>query len=610
MNGKTLLEAIGYADEKYVSRTFSKFYVSKTGEKASGIWDAVKIAAGVAAVLAVILAIWIPSILSRGPYTPGTTDTGTAPAKTELTSASDTDGITTAEPVVTEPPTTEPNETEPPTTEAPATEPPTTEAPATEPPTTEAPVTEPPTTEAPETEPPVTEPPVTLVSTIKINASQTSLVVGETMKLTATVKPDNADNKAVKWSISSGSSYAKISSDGTLTAVKAGQCTVKATAEDASGVSATVKITITEPEVLTFEEAVLLPVDAPQRALTADEKERLFKIFINIMRNYECVTPGERFQIWISCAEPDILLSVNDVNFEILSGSQFAEITDKGVFTAKAVGEVKIRVFMKSDPGLTAERTITITVPEKVDTWKGSGTFRDPYLIESVEDFEKIRDVSKHDSNVCYWFKQTKDLDFSGILWKPFQWFTHKYDGGGHKITNVTVDSDRNSYYKSLFGYVQLAVIKNLTVEHFTLKNDVTRCFDAGVLFGAGARSSFFNCTVRDAVVELTGPEDAVAGGFAGASVEPCVFAHCSTDAVCKATFAAGGFIGNIEMEEMATIFYDCHATGTAESPGDPARCGGFFGDKQDMFDWFIITHYIIDCTCVQKDDIIEAAGN
>ena len=81
MNGKTLLEAIGYADEKYVSRTFSKFYVSKTGEKASGIWDAVKIAAGVAAVIAVILAIWIPSILLRGPFKPAATDTDISSAK-------------------------------------------------------------------------------------------------------------------------------------------------------------------------------------------------------------------------------------------------------------------------------------------------------------------------------------------------------------------------------------------------------------------------------------------------------------------------------------------------------------------------------------------------
>ncbi len=268
MKGKTLLEAIGYADEKYVSRPFSKFYVSKTRENASKVWDVVKVLAGVAAVIAVILAIWIPSVLYRGPYTPGTTDTGTAPANTELTSASDTDGITTAEPVVTELPTTEPDETEPPTTEAPATEPPTAEAPATEPPTTEAPVTEPPTTEPPTTEPPVTEPPTTespvtespttdvpvteppviLVSSIKINAPSDPVEVGKSITLTAEVKPKNAADKEVIWSVISGASCGTVSSNGTFTAVSAGECTVRAAASDGSGVYAVITIRVTEPE--------------------------------------------------------------------------------------------------------------------------------------------------------------------------------------------------------------------------------------------------------------------------------------------------------------------------------------------------------------------------
>ena len=106
MKGKTLFEAIGYADEKYVSRPFSKFYVSKTRENASKVWDAVKVIAGVAAVIAVILAIWIPSILLRGPFNPAATDTDTISAKTELPSDPATDDITTAGPVATEAPET------------------------------------------------------------------------------------------------------------------------------------------------------------------------------------------------------------------------------------------------------------------------------------------------------------------------------------------------------------------------------------------------------------------------------------------------------------------------------------------------------------------------
>lgn len=82
----------------------------------------------------------------------------------------DTAGVETASPDVTEKATSETTEvpgseaaTEAPETEPPATEPPATDPPATEPPATEPPATEPPATEPPATEPPATEPPAAVV---------------------------------------------------------------------------------------------------------------------------------------------------------------------------------------------------------------------------------------------------------------------------------------------------------------------------------------------------------------------------------------------------------------------------------------------------------------
>ena len=84
-----------------------------------------------------------------------------------------------------------------------------------------------------------------LVNKITISGAST-VKVGKTIQLSAAVKPDNAANKAIKWSISKGSSYAKISDDGVLTGVAAGKVTVKATAQDGSGISATFTVTVEE----------------------------------------------------------------------------------------------------------------------------------------------------------------------------------------------------------------------------------------------------------------------------------------------------------------------------------------------------------------------------
>ena len=82
------------------------------------------------------------------------------------------------------------------------------------------------------------------VSQITLNKMSTSISVGNSEKLTATVTPENAANKDLKWA-SSDTSVATVAADGTVTAVKAGTATITATAADGSGKSATCTVTVT-----------------------------------------------------------------------------------------------------------------------------------------------------------------------------------------------------------------------------------------------------------------------------------------------------------------------------------------------------------------------------
>ena len=82
------------------------------------------------------------------------------------------------------------------------------------------------------------------VSQITLNKAETSISVGNSETLTATVTPENAANKALKWA-SSDEDVATVAPDGTVTAVKAGAATITATAADGSGKSAVCKVTVT-----------------------------------------------------------------------------------------------------------------------------------------------------------------------------------------------------------------------------------------------------------------------------------------------------------------------------------------------------------------------------
>ena len=88
-------------------------------------------------------------------------------------------------------------------------------------------------------------PEIVPVSQITLNKAETSISVGNSETLTATVAPENATNKALTWA-SSDEDVATVAPDGTVTAVKAGAATITATATDGSGKSATCKVTVTD----------------------------------------------------------------------------------------------------------------------------------------------------------------------------------------------------------------------------------------------------------------------------------------------------------------------------------------------------------------------------
>ena len=87
-------------------------------------------------------------------------------------------------------------------------------------------------------------PEIVPVSQITLNKAETSISVGNSETLTATVAPENAANKALTWA-SSDEDVATVAPDGTVTAVKAGAATITATAADGSGKSAVCKVTVT-----------------------------------------------------------------------------------------------------------------------------------------------------------------------------------------------------------------------------------------------------------------------------------------------------------------------------------------------------------------------------
>ena len=83
------------------------------------------------------------------------------------------------------------------------------------------------------------------VTGVNLNKTSLSLTVGGTDTLTATVQPDNATNKNVKWS-TSNASIATVDANGEVTAVSAGTATITVTTADGS-FTASCTVTVEKP---------------------------------------------------------------------------------------------------------------------------------------------------------------------------------------------------------------------------------------------------------------------------------------------------------------------------------------------------------------------------
>lgn len=91
------------------------------------------------------------------------------------------------------------------------------------------------------------------VTGVTVSPTTTSINVGSTTTLTATVSPSNATNKTVSWS-SSNTSVATVNSSGVVSGVAAGSATITVTTQD-GGKTATCAVTVNAPSTITKYEA-------------------------------------------------------------------------------------------------------------------------------------------------------------------------------------------------------------------------------------------------------------------------------------------------------------------------------------------------------------------
>lgn len=175
--------------------------------------------------------------------------------------------------------------------------------------------------------------PTVKVTGITLNKTTASVVKGKTVALTATVTPDTATDKTIKWT-TSNKNVATVSTDGVVTAVAAGTAIITATAADDSGVKATCKITVTNPVV------------------------KVTKVTLN--KTTASVVKGKTLTLTAT------VTPTNATNKNVTwksSNTKIATVDGNGKVTAVAAGTATITCTAKADKSKSATCKITVTNP-------------------------------------------------------------------------------------------------------------------------------------------------------------------------------------------------------------------------------------------------------
>lgn len=156
----------------------------------------------------------------------------------------------------------------------------------------------------------------------------------ETLQILASILPSNATDKTLLWEVIQGAAIASVSDQGVLTPTGPGAVTVKVTARDGSGASATYQLLVTEVQVTVSE------------------------IVLSTEGNITEITTGQSLQL-MATVLPEHATN-KTLSWEIQQGSACAEISSNGLLTVSCEGQVIVKTSATDGSGIVAQYEVTV----------------------------------------------------------------------------------------------------------------------------------------------------------------------------------------------------------------------------------------------------------
>ena len=300
-----------------------------------------------------------------------------------------------------------------------------------------------------------------LVSEIKLSGD-TSVAVGSTIKITATVGPKDATNKEIAWS-SSNPDIALVDSKGNVTGVKGGEVKIIAEALDGSGVKKSIKVIVKNGEAFR-----LTLLDSAGNEI--DEKKSLI-----VGDTYQILPMVEGFD------------STSEVTFSATNNC--ITVSESGLVTAVTTGSADVVVTTKEKgaDGNPLKKTASFVVKEDPSQnssnalkYTKDGTDYQVYYKTSDGKYieAKWADYYKYDE-----FYIKGDVEYKYTGWQTINGNVYYYDENGKKITGEQVIGGMKYNFASDGSLVKGNGSRGIDVSTYNGTIDWTAVKNSGISF-------------------------------------------------------------------------------------------------------------------------------
>ena len=184
--------------------------------------------------------------------------------------------------------------------------------------------------------------------------------------------------------------------------------------------------------------------------------------------------------------------------------------------------------------------------------------------------------------------KLTADIDLAAYAWTPLSKFYGTFDGDGHMVKNLYINS--GSYPLGIFGYVKTgAAVKNLGVS-----GDVTCTASSNAQAGGIAGYLESNAAIENCYSSVNVNSKKHAGGIAGYTAGGSIITNCyasgNITTTSKNECFLGGICGSFYSNTNGATLTNCYSIGDVTgTSGAASYLGGLSPDKT-------AAHYVDNC--------------